>query len=1422
MKSNFALSLALSLTLSLAFSPFCSPLFAQGLSVEALEQILKASESLTDLELKAKLQERYQKALKNLQNAQSFFNKKEEFQTQSREAPLSLQKIKTEMLAFVETPLSLNNTPLKELEKLQETEETTLARLTRKLTKLEEDLKNREKRKQEIPQQLLFFQGKPFIQAPSLSAPPPTDFPLFTSFLSLEEADKILEYTQKLMEYYEYLSLKEEFIFYENTAELLDFLRKQNLQELGVSTKKVEELKKKIVEKNKNALEFTTISLEQIQQEFKDLETKNLEEEVRKKLQDLYQKTIIQLQLSENFLEKISNFDKFRIEAPLVLERIRAELAIPQAFIKPEISPNTPVNQFEQNLTSAKIEQSEIKNKQIELENEAQFRTKRREELFKLNQEAKQRLENASKSSDILPESNEHSWIFSAKRKLLYAREKAILNEIRLYEVELLSYDARKEVLPARLAQNTRRISQNEKLIKFWEETIAERRRLEAQENMKKAQEALRQMAHSHPVVLQIAQENEELAKKRSGSTGLLQQIEAQKQFLENAKTNYSELVESSKWVQEQIEVAGLTEEIGRLLRYQKENFLDLRKYRKQHQTRQSEMAHVRLLLLEIPKKKKQTDDIDRIEDKIQTILKQLQPQPKPEEIEAIYQVLQNLLKDQASYFELLLSDYKTYLHLLVELDTQEEQLIEKAEEYNTFIQQYILWIRNSTFFNKKHLQESWEAFKYFFQLSLWKQIVQRLQQESLQYPLSFFLFCAGLLTFAVVRIFLKEKLKTINKNANQLSLAQESSSSLYRTLKAFLLNGLISLFFPLFLMILAWRLSLFENFEFAVAIGRALFLVSFYGFFFEFLRHAFLPKALAEQHFRWNPKALSQLNTLILWIIFSFLPCLFFTYLFDYQSEDRFRESLGRLSLLACLSLFILFAWKGKVPLRVILEGAFPKPAHWIDRFFKLWPLFFLIFPLSLSILALVGYSYSALQVQKYYHQTLALFVVLLFFHAILVRWLAWARLQIVLSQYPPPQPPPPKPPKNSESQSSEQQRMNDLDSPPTATFTLPPTAPTNPNATLPSPKEPTAPTSSNKRTKTSLILNPLPVSPLSASEFNTKPEEKVDLAKIHEQTQKLTKMLLTFALLVGFILIWSQVFPALYLFNEVKLATIPFVGPFLGSLSLSDFLLAILCIYFTTVLYRNTPGLLEMALLQNSSLDAGTRYTIIILTKYSIILIGLTFFLNLLGLNWSKIQWLLTAFGVGLGFGLQEIFANFVSGIIMLFEQPIRVGDTVTVGGTSGVVSNIQIRATTILDWDRKELIIPNKQFITENVVNWSLSNRMLRIVIPVRVAYGTPLQKAHDILLEVARQHPHVLENPKTRAWVNGFGENAIEFELRVYIADHDFFPQVRHELIFAIDHAYREAGIVIALPQRDIRLTPIDKTIPPFFQKDREED
>jgi potassium efflux system protein len=162
-------------------------------------------------------------------------------------------------------------------------------------------------------------------------------------------------------------------------------------------------------------------------------------------------------------------------------------------------------------------------------------------------------------------------------------------------------------------------------------------------------------------------------------------------------------------------------------------------------------------------------------------------------------------------------------------------------------------------------------------------------------------------------------------------------------------------------------------------------------------------------------------------------------------------------------------------------------------------------------------------------------------------------------------------------------------------------------------------------------------------------------------------------------------------------------------------------------------------------------------------------------------------------------------------LFERPIRIGDVVTVGNIDGKVTKIRMRATTITDWDRRELVVPNREFITGQLINWTLSDPVTRVVVPVGIAYGSDTRKAETILKKIARECPMVLDQPAPLALFLGFGDSTLNFELRVYIPSRDVWQDLIHYLHTHIDDAFRAAGVEIAFPQRDLHIRSARDTI-----------
>lgn len=305
-------------------------------------------------------------------------------------------------------------------------------------------------------------------------------------------------------------------------------------------------------------------------------------------------------------------------------------------------------------------------------------------------------------------------------------------------------------------------------------------------------------------------------------------------------------------------------------------------------------------------------------------------------------------------------------------------------------------------------------------------------------------------------------------------------------------------------------------------------------------------------------------------------------------------------------------------------------------------------------------------------------------------------------------------------------------------------------------------------------------------------------DIAAIGEQTRSLVDLLTTVLLLSGLWLIWKDAIPALSAIGDYSLWTYTeTVGgkELTRPLTVGHLFLAILVATLTAVAVRNVGALLDILLLRRLEVRADTTYAIQVIARYALTAAGIVLAANILGLGWSDVQWLVAALGVGLGFGLQEIFGNLVAGLIVLAERPVRLGDVVTIGDVSGTVVRIRARVTTVADFDNREVLIPNKSLITDRVVNWTLSNQTTRLVLKISVAADSDLEVVQKVMIDAAQGNPDVLAEPPARVFCVGFGTSAVLLEIHAFVDSFAKRQRVQHEINVAVDDALRRNGIRI---------------------------
>ncbi|MGE6106316.1 mechanosensitive channel MscK [Aeromonas sobria] len=316
---------------------------------------------------------------------------------------------------------------------------------------------------------------------------------------------------------------------------------------------------------------------------------------------------------------------------------------------------------------------------------------------------------------------------------------------------------------------------------------------------------------------------------------------------------------------------------------------------------------------------------------------------------------------------------------------------------------------------------------------------------------------------------------------------------------------------------------------------------------------------------------------------------------------------------------------------------------------------------------------------------------------------------------------------------------------------------------------------------------------------------EQPMALEEVSQQSLRLTRIVLLAIFGVAFYWLWSDLIAVFTYLDSVVLwhkSEGTGANAVLYPISLSDVITGLLILGGALSLARNLPGLLEVLVLSKMRLAQGSAYAITTMLNYTLIGVGTLTTLAMLGVQWEKLQWLAAGLSVGIGFGMQQIVSNFISGIIILFERPVRIGDTVTIGTISGTVNKIRIRSTTLTDFDRKEVIIPNQQLMTERLINWSLSDTVTRVIARVGVAYGSDLDLTRKLLMQAAQSNSRVLKEPEPLVYFLTFGASTLDHELRFFVSELGDRNPAIDELNRTIDRLFKEHGIEIAFNQMDV--------------------
>ena len=259
--------------------------------------------------------------------------------------------------------------------------------------------------------------------------------------------------------------------------------------------------------------------------------------------------------------------------------------------------------------------------------------------------------------------------------------------------------------------------------------------------------------------------------------------------------------------------------------------------------------------------------------------------------------------------------------------------------------------------------------------------------------------------------------------------------------------------------------------------------------------------------------------------------------------------------------------------------------------------------------------------------------------------------------------------------------------------------------------------------------------------------------------------------------------------------------------TLSLPGFIYSFLVLLFTHMFVKIWRTNILKKMLADSGMAKGIQETVSTITSYSFWVFGTIIALNAVGISTTSLTVAFGALGIGLGFGLQNIFNNFISGLILLFERPIQVGDWIEINGIWGSVEKINVRSTVVKSVDNAAMIVPNSEFISGRLTNWSFKDPKIRRTITIGVAYGSDIHKVREILLDIANQHHRVFEMPEPDVVFSDFGDSALIFKLRIWVHV-DYSISTRTDIRFEIDRRFKEENIVIPFPQRDVHIYNVD--------------
>ena len=1082
-------------------------------------------------------------------------------------------------------------------------------------------------------------------------------------------------------------------------------------------------------------------TMEQLQAKIKALEEDTqLSAVERDKVLTLYQLALTRLQDAQNYATDAARFQQAIVSAPQETEIMRQSLEKKITQEPVELLLGADLETLETQLGIEQTRLGDLRDQWNALNQQIASQQARPQSLRTELADAKQKLAELEKEGQAAVVGDATTLLAEANRLVFLAKRSARTHQIEKLEQELLSYDARLALLNAQRDVTKQQLDAAEEHFKQVQEQANQRRLNEAIQTSAQAEQASQQVADKPILIREAAVENTALSQQLEELAIKISEISREQEILNESLKSLTARYQN---IQQQLAIAGLSNVLGPVLRSERRQLPNLQQYQRGVKERTKQIASARLKQFHIDDQRRALGDLEETVKRL--LAESSEPQLSESQRQVVELELPQLLTDRQQVLAKLSNGYASYISKLVQLDQDQKQLVDKAHQYATLLDEKLIWIASGKPVNLAWLIELQTSVSWLIAPMRWVELSEQLWRGLVAAPVRVSLALGLLLFLALKRRVLRLRLVSLGEQVGNVS-----KDSFIPTLKALGITLLLAIPWPLLIGLVGWLLETpSDNTHFSKAVGVGLYHVAALFLVITLFLQLCRNQGLAHLHFRWGERTRMVLKRNLQWLLWMELVPTFVVGFTEWHSEAVYRDTLGRLAFIIGSIMLAIFLWRVLRPRNgALTEFLSNHQDGWWWRLRYLWYPLLVATPLLLAGLALWGYYYTALKLESQVFTSGWLLVAVVIIGNLVVRVISINERRLALAR---------------------------------ARF-----------------KRDTMLAARASRDATEATSASVPESP-------NIPE--VDLETLSTQTRGLLYLFAVLGSGVGLWLIWDDLLPAFTRLNEVTLwqyASVIEGQEVLQFITLGSLVLAMAIVILTWVVVRNLPGVLEIGVFHWFSMETGNRYAITTISRYLITTVGVVSALNTMGISWGKAQWLVAALGVGLGFGLQEIFANFVSGLILLFERPIRIGDTVTVGNLSGTVSRIRIRATTITDWDRKELVIPNKMFITGQLTNWTLTDPITRLILQIGIAYGSNIELAQKVMLEVAETNPLVLKDPAPSVFFLSFGPSSLDFEIRVFVRELADRIPLTHELNLGIDKALREHNIQIPFPQQDVHI------------------